>query len=40
MRYIVVIVLAALTSVIDAHAQARSVNVGDAVINYEFTGSG
>ena len=40
MRYFVVTVLAALASLTDAQAQGRSVNVGDAVINYEITGSG
>ena len=40
MRAIVVTVLAVLACVTDAHAQSRSINVGDAVINYEITGQG
>ena len=38
MQRFVVVVLAALASVADVHAQGRTVNVGDAVINYEITG--
>src|SRR5688572_4775530 len=40
MRAFVVTVLATLTYVTGVHAQSRSINVGDAVINYEITGSG
>lgn len=40
MRRAVVIVLAALSFAATGHAQSRSVNVGDAVINYEITGQG
>ena len=40
MRALVVTVLAALSFAVAGHAQSRSVNVGDAVINYEITGQG
>ena len=40
MKRIVVTVLAAVFCAATAHAQAHSLNVGDAVINYEITGQG
>ena len=40
MRSVVVTILAALAVAASGQAQARSVNVGDAVINYEITGTG
>ena len=40
MKPIVVVVLAAMSFVATGHAQTRSVNVGDAVINYDITGQG